>query len=78
MQKIQNYINGELIAPQSRQYLNNYNPAEGKIYSLIPDSDASDVQRAVDAASAAFQGWSTMQVEKRSAILHCPFTFQLY
>ncbi|MEO7992556.1 MAG: aldehyde dehydrogenase [Chryseolinea sp.] len=69
MQKIQNYINGELVAPQSGQYLDNYNPAEGKIYSLIPDSDASDVQKAVDAATHAFPGWSTMQVEKRSAIL---------
>lgn len=69
MQKIQNYINGELVAPQSGQYLDNYNPAEGKVYSLIPDSDASDVQYAVDAATNAFASWSTMQVEKRSAIL---------
>ncbi len=69
MQKIQNYINGELVAPQSGQYLDNYNPAEGKVYSLIPDSDASDVQKTVDAATNAFPAWSTMQVEKRSAIL---------
>ena len=69
MEKIQNYINGELIAPQSGQYLDNYNPAEGKVYSLIPDSDASDVQLAVDAAAKAFPIWSTMPVEKRSAIL---------
>ncbi len=69
MQKIQNYINGELVAPKSGLYLDNYNPAEGKVYSLIPDSDANDVQRAVDAAAKAFPGWSTLQVEKRSAIL---------
>lgn len=69
MQKIQNYINGELVAPQSGQYLDNYNPAEGKVYSLIPDSDASDVQLAVDAAAKAFPSWSTMPVEKRSAVL---------
>ncbi len=69
MQKIQNYINGELVGPQSGQYLDNYNPAEGKIYSFIPDSDASDVQLAVDAATNAFASWSTMQTEKRSSIL---------
>ncbi len=69
MQKIANYINGKLIASGSNQYLDNYNPAEGKVYSLIPDSDASDVSKAVEAAKAAFSGWSTMQVEKRSAIL---------
>jgi aminomuconate-semialdehyde/2-hydroxymuconate-6-semialdehyde dehydrogenase len=69
MQKIQNYINGELVGPSSGKYLDNYNPAEGKIYSLIPDSDAADVNLAVNAATEAFQHWSTMQTEKRSAIL---------
>jgi aminomuconate-semialdehyde/2-hydroxymuconate-6-semialdehyde dehydrogenase len=69
MQKIQNYINGELTAPSSGQYLDNYNPAEGKVYSLIPDSDATDVQHAVDAARQAFPEWSALEVEKRSKIL---------
>jgi aminomuconate-semialdehyde/2-hydroxymuconate-6-semialdehyde dehydrogenase len=69
MQKILNYINGELVAPISGGYLDNINPAEGKVYSLIPDSDARDVQAATDAAKAAFTGWSGMAVEKRSAIL---------
>jgi aminomuconate-semialdehyde/2-hydroxymuconate-6-semialdehyde dehydrogenase len=69
MQKIQNYINGELTAPASGQYLDNYNPAEGKVYSLIPDSDVVDVQHAADAARVAFPEWSSMDVEKRSLIL---------
>jgi aminomuconate-semialdehyde/2-hydroxymuconate-6-semialdehyde dehydrogenase len=69
MQKIQNYINGELTAPASGNYLDNYNPAEGKVYSLLPDSAAADVQQAVDAAKQAFTEWSTMAVEKKSAIL---------
>jgi len=69
MQKILNYINGELVAPLSNQYLDNYNPAEGKVYSLVPDSDERDVTRAANAARKAFSEWSTMPVEKRSAIL---------
>jgi aminomuconate-semialdehyde/2-hydroxymuconate-6-semialdehyde dehydrogenase len=69
MQKILNYINGELAAPIGESYLDNYNPAEGKVYSSLPDSDARDVQQAVDAAQAAFAGWSGLPVEKRSAIL---------
>ncbi|MFZ6013248.1 MAG: aldehyde dehydrogenase [Bacteroidota bacterium] len=69
MEKIGNYINGELIAPASGKYLDNYNPAEGKVYNLIPDSDEKDVQMAVDAAKSAFPLWSAMPVEKRSAIL---------
>jgi len=69
MQKIANYINGQLQAPSSLKYLDNVNPAEGKVYSLAPDSDAEDVKMAVDAASKAFPDWSTMQVEKRSLLL---------
>jgi aminomuconate-semialdehyde/2-hydroxymuconate-6-semialdehyde dehydrogenase len=44
MYKLQNYINGKLVEPVSKAYLDNYNPATGKIYSLIPDSDESDVE----------------------------------
>lgn len=69
MQKIQNYINGELTGPASGKYLDNRNPAEGKVYSLIPDSDGVDVQHAVEAASEAFAAWSSMPVEKRAGIL---------
>jgi aminomuconate-semialdehyde/2-hydroxymuconate-6-semialdehyde dehydrogenase len=69
MEKILNYINGELIGPVSGQYMDNINPAEGKVYSLIPDSDERDVKNAVIAAQAAFPEWSAMPVEKRSAIL---------
>jgi len=69
MEKILNYINGELVEPASKTYLDNYNPAEGKIYSLIADSAVRDVNAATSAALDAFTSWSEMQVEKRSAIL---------
>jgi aminomuconate-semialdehyde/2-hydroxymuconate-6-semialdehyde dehydrogenase len=69
MQKIQNYIGGKLVNPHSENFLDNYNPAEGKVYSLIPDSDAEDVNAAAKAAHIAFPEWSAMAVEKRSAIL---------
>ena len=69
MDKILNYINGEFVEPHSKIYLENYNPAEGKPYSLVPDSDAQDVQLATEAAQRAFGAWSAMPVEKRSAIL---------
>ncbi len=69
MKKILNYINGELVAPKSDKYLDNVNPATGEVYSLIPDSDERDVELAVQAASAAFEEWSNMHKDKRSAIL---------
>jgi aminomuconate-semialdehyde/2-hydroxymuconate-6-semialdehyde dehydrogenase len=69
MEKIFNYIDGELKRPSSNQYLDNYDPSTGAVYSLIPDSDHVDVNDAVVAARAAFGAWSSLAVEKRSSIL---------
>lgn len=69
MQKISNYIDGNLIGPASGNYLQNYDPAQGKVYNLIPDSDADDIGQAVTAAVNAFPSWSQMKVERRAAIL---------
>lgn len=67
--KLKNYINGELIEPVSQTYIDNYNPATGKVYSFIPDSDERDVELAYAAAKKAFQGWSTLSKDKRSSYL---------
>jgi aminomuconate-semialdehyde/2-hydroxymuconate-6-semialdehyde dehydrogenase len=69
MEKIKNYINGELVDPIAGNYIDNYNPSTGAIYSLIPDSDAADVELATKAANAAFPAWSKTPKEKRSRIL---------
>ena len=69
MQKIQNYINGELIAPLDNTYIDNYEPATGKVYSQIPNSKEEDVELAVKAAEAAFGEWSTCGIAERSRIL---------
>lgn len=69
MKKIQNYIAGELCPPNKGEYLDNYNPATGKVYSLIPDSDKSDVDKAVLAAKSAFPAWAALSLEKRMGYL---------
>lgn len=69
MFKIKNYINGELREPAGKQYIDNYNPAIGKVYSLIPDSDEKDVNGAANAATAAFEKWSNTTKEERSQVL---------
>ncbi len=65
MEKILNYINGELTAPKSGDYFDNYNPSNGQVYSLVPDSDDSDIDLAVKAAQDALPAWSSMSKEKR-------------
>lgn len=69
MLKIENYIDGELRTPVSEEYLENFNPALGEVYSLIPDSDERDVEKAVEAAKVAFPMWSKMSAEERHDIL---------
>ncbi len=69
MLKIENYINGELCKPISNIYLDNYNPSTGEVYSLIPDSDAADVNLAVKAANKAFPAWSKTSAEQRHDVL---------
>jgi aminomuconate-semialdehyde/2-hydroxymuconate-6-semialdehyde dehydrogenase len=69
MQKILNYINGELVEPTSKNYFENFEPATGKPYSYVPDSDEQDVENAYQAAKAAFPQWSKLNKEKRFEIL---------
>ena len=66
---IENYINGELVAPVEGKYLDNYNPSKGEVYSQIPNSQANDVEKAVKAASEAFPEWSKTPKNERSKIL---------
>ena len=65
MKKIYNYINGELRAPNSENYLDNVSPVNGQVYSYVPDSDAQDVEVAIQAAKEAFPSWSGLSKQDR-------------
>jgi len=69
MEKIKNYINGKLVESSSGNYIDNYNPASGKVYSLVPDSNEDDINAAVLAANTAFQIWSKTSKKYRSDLL---------
>ncbi|MCW3125221.1 MAG: Betaine-aldehyde dehydrogenase [Bacteroidetes bacterium] len=69
MEQILNYIGGKLQKPLVDSWLDNYEPATGKVYSHIPDSDVLDVEQAVAAANAAFPAWSTTPLEDRMMML---------
>ncbi len=67
--KIKNYINGEFIEPISNEWLPNFQPATGEIYSKIPNSYDKDVALAVKAARNAFKSWANTDSNERSKIL---------
>jgi aminomuconate-semialdehyde/2-hydroxymuconate-6-semialdehyde dehydrogenase len=69
MDKLKNYIGGILTTPYSNNYINNYNPATGEVYTMLPDSDHNDVELAVRAAEKGFAKWSETPAEERSAYM---------
>ena len=70
MQKILNFIGGDLMEPLARQYFENEDPSTGKVYSLVPDSDEHDLQYAVKAAKKAFPHWRDMPAGERAGAMH--------
>lgn len=69
MEKILNYINGELLAPSSGKYLENKNPATSEAFSLVPESDANDLNNAIKSAQSAFPEWSRSSVAERAKVM---------
>ena len=69
MEKILNYINGELTEPNGGNYLDNFEPATGQVYSQLADSDETDIARAVEAAEQAQETWASTTIEYRSGLL---------
>ncbi len=62
---VRNYIGGTFVDPSVEEHLDVTNPADGSVISRVPLSAASDVDRAVAAAKAAFPGWSGMPIKER-------------
>lgn len=69
MEKLQNFVGGVYTAPIDGNYIDNYEPATGNVYSLIPDSNDKDIESAVSAAKKAFPAWSATGIEERGKAL---------
>jgi len=69
MDIIANFIDGQYQPPLSQQYLDNIEPATGKVYGQIPDSHHDDVELAVAAAKKALPAWQAMPLEQRADYL---------
>ena len=67
--QIKNFIDGQFVEPMGGKYLDNIEPATGKPYSQVADSDARDLDLAVAAAEKALVDWSKKPSTERSKIL---------
>lgn len=64
-----NYIGGRFQPPASGRYFQNITPITGEVVCEIAESDATDVQLAIDAAHAAKADWVRTTITQRSNIL---------
>ena len=69
MQKILNYIDGNYCEPIKGEWMDNYNPSDGTVYSKIAHSTSEDISTAYTAAKNAFPDWSNTTIEARSRIM---------
>jgi len=63
------YINGEWVDPVTPATMDVINPATEQVYTQISAGSAADIDRAVAAARAAFDGYSQWSVEQRLELL---------
>lgn len=68
--EIRNFIGSEFSAAISQTTIDNFEPATGKVYSTLPNSDERDIEAAVQAARRAFTSWSKTSTEERSKVLN--------
>ena len=74
--RIDNWIGGARRAPENGEYLESVDPSVGKPWLEIPNGDARDVDAAVAAAKAAFEGpWREMAAMQRAALLRAVAAF---
>jgi succinate-semialdehyde dehydrogenase/glutarate-semialdehyde dehydrogenase len=62
-------IGGEWVAAASEERFDVTNPATGEIVGSMPDGEQEDVQKAIDAAAAALDGWKGLAPIERARIL---------
>ena len=55
---LSNFVNGRWVASSGTAHVDVCNPARGTVIGRTPLSTAADVDAAVQAATAAFRGWS--------------------
>src|SRR3954465_15084751 len=67
-----NFIDGGSVPAAEGRTSDVLNPADGRAMATAPDSSGEDVERAVKAARAAFDGWSTATPGTRGEALLKP------
>lgn len=69
IRKVGNWVNGEIVESSSDRYGDVFESATGERCAEVVMSSAADVDAAVAAAQAAFEGWSKTPVLRRARVM---------
>jgi len=69
IQRNQLFIGGQWVSPAATGTIEVHNAGTGEVMGKVPAGTEMDVEAAVAAARAAFEGWSTTPAEKRAEYL---------
>src|SRR5471032_2489178 len=69
LERYENFIGGEWIAPTTGEYRENLTPSTGEPFCEVAHSGAQDIELALDAAHAAKDDWGERSPADRAAVL---------
>ncbi len=67
---VKNIINGQHVAALSGQTYENGSPVDSSFICTVAKSDVADIDRAAQAAQAAFPAWAALPAKKRRDLLY--------
>ncbi len=68
-EKYDHFIGGKWVAPASGEYFENISPIDGSVMARAARGKKEDIEKALDAAHAAFPEWSKTSAAERSNAL---------
>ncbi len=68
-EKYDHFIGGKWVAPASGEYFDNISPIDGKPFTKAARGNKEDIEKALDAAHAAFPKWSKTAAATRAKLL---------
>ena len=70
MKTLQNFVNGKKVNATSDKVQDLINPATGEVFAKAPVSNASDVDKAMKSAAAAFEVWKESTPSERQKAIN--------
>src|SRR6058998_3123334 len=70
MPQLRNYIDGRWVDAATRETFEDIDPATGELIATVTKSSTADVDRAIEAARRALEGWKRFPAPRRGEILY--------